>query len=240
MFCRAVLFGDVCSVQAADYRVLRVANSGHVAPPPLPPPVPTPPQPPSHTASLARRKRWEMKGVIHWGPYPSPPFRRVCGKIAFPKALITLPPRQFTNLLPRYFFTIGNMHVSFYSQAHGSYFIARCFGVEKWIGCELGVSVGNTPEHRTALVPPHPRAMRRTNELKTNRKPNLLWLSVPVVIRREPISCPLTRGWQYCSIRHDFRSRWNLKGLKSTTFDLKQLKTIFHWTLPRCIICRLL
>lgn len=28
----------------------------------------------------------------------------------------------------------------------------------------------------TAPVPPHPRAMRRTNELKTNRKPNLFWL----------------------------------------------------------------
>lgn len=86
----------------------------------------------------------------------SPPLivRRVCGKIAFPKALITLPPRQFTDLLPRYFFTIGNMHVSFYSRAHGSYFIARCFGVEKWIGCELGVSVGNTTEPLRSLFAP--------------------------------------------------------------------------------------
>lgn len=106
-FCRAVLFGDVCNVQAADYRVLRVANSEHVSPPPLPPYVS--PRHPSYTASLARRKRWEMKGVIHWRPYSPPPslFRGVCGKIAFPKVLITLPPRQFTNLLPRYFSQSG-------------------------------------------------------------------------------------------------------------------------------------
>lgn len=169
MFCRAVLFGDVCNVQAAHYRVLRVANSGHVAPPPLPPPVPPYP---SHTASLARRKRWEMKGVIHWGPFrpPHPPFRRVCGKIAFPKALITLPPRQFTNLLPRYFF--HNREYACFFLFSGSWELFYCplfwGGEMNWM--RIGGVCGEYA--RTASVPPHPR--RRVVQMSWKRTGSLI------------------------------------------------------------------
>lgn len=181
---------------------------------------------PSHTASLARRKRWEMKGVIHWGPYPPPLIvRRVCGKIAFPKALITLPPRQFTDLLPRYFFTIGNMHVSFYSRAHGSYFIARCFGVEKWIGCELRVSVGNTPEPLRSLLTPG----RCVVQMSWKRTGSLIC---------SDFGSGRNQTWAY-KLPADMRKAilWYktwlpvaLKLLKNTTFILEQFKILYYST----------
>lgn len=142
------------------------------------------------------------------------------------------------NLLPRYFFTIGNMHVSFYSRAHGSYFIARCFGVEKWIGCELGVSVGNTPEPLRSLLTPGrcvvQMSWKRTGSLICSdfgSGRNQTWAyKLPADTRKAILWCKI---WLPVAF----------EGLKNTTFIVEQYSkycTIVHnWILP-WIICDLI
>lgn len=105
---------------------------------------------------------------------PPPIIRRVCGKIGFPKALITLPPRQFTGPPSKVFFHNREYACFFLFSGSWELFYCPLF----WGGEMNWMRIGGVCREYawTAPVPPHPRAMRRTNELKTNRKPNLFWL----------------------------------------------------------------